>query len=134
MRMLERQPPSCSRRIGLAVRITPNVADVEPAAGTTAPGCPRLTMLKAFVASARNVILTRFCKRKSRERARSNHFCGAQRSISSTMRNHPQPATESKGWKNALSPYGRMVTQTFASWNQIGQWLSQIDALRRAAA
>ena len=43
-------------RIELADVITPKEADVEPAAGTEAPGSPRFTWLKAFVASARNLL------------------------------------------------------------------------------
>jgi hypothetical protein len=27
----------------------------------------------------------------------------------------------------------RLVTQTFASWNQIGEWLRRLSALRQAA-
>jgi len=44
----DRRRPNCSLRIAWAVRITPKVVDVAPE-GTAAPGCPRLTMLKAFV-------------------------------------------------------------------------------------
>jgi len=29
---------------------------------------------------------------------------------------------------------GRVVTRIFASWEQIGEWISQLDMLRQAAA
>src|SRR5215813_10901062 len=63
--------PNCILRIALAELITPKLAEVEPLAGTEAPGCPRFTWLNAFVASARKRSLTRSVKLKSRERARS---------------------------------------------------------------
>ena len=62
--------PNCNLRIGPAEEMTPKVADVVPE-GTEAPGCPRFTLLKMFVPSARKRSLKRSLKLKSREIAKS---------------------------------------------------------------
>jgi hypothetical protein len=52
-------------------------------------------------------------------------------------RNHLQPRRNpealSAGEKNELSALSRMVSVMFASWNRIGEWLRQLEALRDAA-
>src|SRR3954463_12664687 len=62
--------PNCNLRIGPAAVITPKVVDVVPE-GTELPGCPRFTLLKILVPSARKRSLKRSERRKSREIARS---------------------------------------------------------------
>jgi len=58
--------PNCNLRIELAEVITPKLVEVAPE-GTDAPGCPRFTMLKILVPSARKRSLKRSLKLKSRE-------------------------------------------------------------------
>ena len=41
------------------------------------------------------------------------------------------PETSDEEVQRALSPYERMVSQTFASWNQIGEWLRRLEELQR---
>jgi integrase len=43
-----------------------------------------------------------------------------------------QPAERSAERKTTLSPYGRMVSLTFTSWNRIGPFLLQLDEMRCA--
>src|SRR6476661_2437565 len=66
-----KRAPNWSLRIDAALVITPKVAEVEPAAGTELPGCPRFTKLKTLVPSARRLILYLSLKRMSRVIARS---------------------------------------------------------------
>jgi hypothetical protein len=44
-----------------------------------------------------------------------------------------QPAAAVGEWRTAVSPYGRMVSLNFPSWNQLDGWLRQVDGLRRVA-